>query len=492
MAGAVIDQGSQDREIIVTETSDTILPLVVDLDESLVKASLLGESLVVLLKENPLLLFVLPVWLLKGREFFARQVFRHSSLDPALLPYRTEVLDYLKTERARGRKIILSASDAKLAEQVSDHFRLFDQILASDRSDAYSRRRQGGHLACSLSENGFDYVAGGSPDTTLLFLARKIVLVNPHSRKASLAARDPQIEKVIEDPQASLRDYLRPLRPQHWIKNLLVFVPVFAAHRFREITLLERSSIAFVALCCYASSGYVLNDLLDLAADRKHPHKRLRAFAAGDLPLSYGLMLVPSLMVLGCALGMAISLQLAGMLLAYLVISVTYSLYIKSVTLLDVIVLAGLYTLRIACGSAAVAIWPSNWLLTFSWFFFLSLALLKRYSELVIMQRISGDGARARGYEIGDAELLASKGTASGYVAVFVLALYISSGPAASLYGRHELMWFLCPLLLYWIGHAWLVAHRGKMNDDPVVFATTDLTSRILILLMLVVTVLAL
>ena len=213
--------------------------------------------------------------------------------------------------------------------------------------------------------------------------------------------------------------------------------------------------------------------------------KRLRPFASGRLPLSYALVMIPVLVVLGCVLAVLVSRLLVGMLLLYFALTLTYSLYIKKVVLLDVIVLAGLYTLRIMAGAAAVAIWPSEWLLAFSMFLFLSLALVKRYDELVVMRSVDGDHARARGYEISDAELLASKGTASGYIAVLVLALYITSGAAKALYGRHEFMWFLCPLLLYWVGHIWLVAHRGKMHDDPVVFALRDRTSRILIVLML-------
>jgi 4-hydroxybenzoate polyprenyltransferase len=236
----------------------------------------------------------------------------------------------------------------------------------------------------------------------------------------------------------------------------------------------------------------VINDSFDLPSDRHHPRKRFRSFAAGDLPLSYGLAMSPALVGLGCLIGTLVSPLFLCVLLIYLALSLTYSLHVKKVALLDVIVLAGLYTMRIMAGCAAIAIWPSHWLLAFSTFLFFSLALVKRYGELVIMRTIDGDGARARGYEVSDGELLAAMGIASGYLAVLVLALYISSNTAQALYGRYELIWFLCPLLLYWISHIWLIAHRGRMPDDPVVFAMSDRTSRILGLLMLAVTVLAL
>jgi 4-hydroxybenzoate polyprenyltransferase len=275
------------------------------------------------------------------------------------------------------------------------------------------------------------------------------------------------------------------------LKNLLVFVPLCAAHRVFEVDLLTKALLVFLAFGCFASSGYLLNDLLDLTADRRHPQKRFRPFASGDLPLSYALAMIPALFGLGCILGRLLSPLCLEILLIYFALTVAYSLYLKRIALLDVTLLAGLYTIRIMAGSAAVGIWPSYWLLAFSMFLFLSLALVKRYGELVIMRGIEGKEAKARGYEITDRELLAAMGIATGYLAVLVLALYITSGTAQVLYGRHELMWFLCPVLLYWISHVWLNAHRGRMQDDPLVFATKDPTSRILILLMLAIAILA-
>jgi 4-hydroxybenzoate polyprenyltransferase len=282
------------------------------------------------------------------------------------------------------------------------------------------------------------------------------------------------------------------LRPHHWLKNLLVLVPLLAAHRFEEIPLLGYALLAFVAFCCFASAGYLMNDLLDLPADRRHPSKRYRPFASGDLPPSYALGMIPVLVGFGCLVGALISPVFLGFTLLYFGLNITYSLYVRKIVLLDVILLAGLYTLRVIAGSAAVAIWPSHWLLAFSMFLFFSLALAKRYGELVIMRRIDGDGAKARGYVLGDGELLSAMGIASGYLSVLVLALYISSSTARALYGRYELLWFLCPLMLYWISHIWLIAHRGRMPDDPLVFATGDRVSRILMLLMLAISLLAL
>jgi 4-hydroxybenzoate polyprenyltransferase len=477
---------SEQQSIILAAPPRLLQPLVVDLDGTLVKTDLLVESLLSLLRQAPLCLFALPFWLLKGRAHLKHEIARRAQLDVASLPYRIVLLEHLRVEHGKGRSIVLAtASDGRLTQLVVDHLKLFDSILASDGSTNLSGERKRERLVSQFGERGFDYVGNGSHDVASWSSARKAVVVNPNQGLVRTVAKVTEVQSVFEDRHASFAEYLTALRPQHWLKNLLVFVPVFAAHRFYETELVGRAVLAFAAFSCCASSGYLLNDLLDLSADRHHPSKRLRPFASGQLPLSYGLAMAPVLVVLGLVLAALVSRPLAEVLLVYFALTLTYSLYIKKVVLLDVIVLAGLYTLRIVAGGAAVALWPSDWLLTFSLFLFLSLALVKRYGELVVMRSVDGEYAKARNYEISDAELLASKGTASGYIAVLVLALYIASGEAKAHYGRHEFIWFLCPLLFYWVGYIWLMAHRGRMHDDPLVFALRDRTSRILILLVL-------
>jgi len=477
---------SEQQNTTLPAPSSLLLPLVVDLDGTLVKTDLLLESLFSLLWQAPLCLFALPFWLLKGRAHLKREIARRAWLDVALLPYCTVLLEHLRVEHGKGRSIVLAtASDERLAQQVADHLKLFDSVLASDGSTNLSGERKRERLVSQFGERGFDYAGNGSSDIAVWSSARKAIVVNPKPRLLRNVARVAEVQSVFEDRRANLAEYLNALRPQQWLKNLLVFVPALAAHRFYEPALMEKALLAFPAFCCCASSGYLFNDLFDLSADRHHPRKCLRPFASGRLPLSYALAMGPALGILGCILAALVSRLLVGVLLLYFALTLAYSLYIKKVALLDVIVLAGLYTLRIMAGAIAVAIWPSAWLLAFSMFLFVSLAFVKRYDELVVMRSVDGDHAKARSYEISDAELLASKGTASGYMAVLVLALYISSSAAKALYRRPEFMWLLCPLLLYWIGHMWLVAHRGKMIDDPLVFALRDRTSRILIVLML-------
>lgn len=490
---SVNESSAKHDELLSSEPTETSVPLVVDLDGTLVKTDLLIESIVALLKDQPRYVFALPFWLLKGRAYFKKEIARLISFDASLIPYRSELVEYLKTQRAQGRSVVLAtASDERLAHLVADHLKLFDSVLASDGKINLSGERKRERLVSQFGERGFDYAANGNRDLAVWSSARKAVVVNPNKQFVRTVARVTQVQSVFADRQPGLAEYVKAWRPQQWLKNLLVFVPLFAAHEFFEPGLWGKVLLAFVALCGCASSGYLFNDLLDLSSDRRHPVKRLRPFAAGRLPLSYALVMIPLLVVLAVVLGLSVSRLFVGILLLYYALTLTYTLYIKRIVLLDVLVLASLYTLRIMAGAAAVMIWPSPWLVAFSTFLFISLALVKRYGELVIMRSVEGDHARARGYEISDAELLASKGTASGYAAVLVLALYITSGGAKALYGRHEVIWFLCPLLLYWVGYLWLVAHRGRMHDDPLVFALRDRSSLILILLMLATALLAL
>jgi 4-hydroxybenzoate polyprenyltransferase len=461
-------------------------PLVVDLDGTLIKTDLLLESLCSLLRQEPLALFALPGWLLKGRAHLKREIAQRVQLDPTLLPYRTAVLDYLRAEHDKGRSIVLAtASDERLAGQVADHLKLFEMVLASDDTTNLSGERKRARLVGQFGEKGFDYAGNESRDLAAWSSARKAIVVAANPRLIRAVARVAEFETSFEDRGASLSEYLSALRPQQWLKNVLVFVPLLAAHLFIDPVLLGRTLIAFVAFCCCASSGYLVNDLCDLQADRHHPEKRLRPFASGRLPLAYGLGLAPVLAVCGCGLAWLLSGLSVGILLLYFTVAAAYSLSLKKVVLLDVLILASLYTLRIIEGGEAIAIWPSVWLAAFSMFLFISLALIKRYTELITMRSVDGDHATARGYELSDAELLASKGTASGYAAVVILSLYIASGAVKTLYSTHQVLWFVCPLLLYWIGHLWLVAHRGEMLDDPLVFAMRNRTSLILILLML-------
>jgi 4-hydroxybenzoate polyprenyltransferase len=471
---------------VMSVAAGVLPPLVVDLDGTLIKTDLLLESVCSLLRQQPLALFSLPIWLLKGRANLKQKIAQRVQLDPALLPYRTELLDYLRAEHDKGRSIILAtASDERFARPVADHLKIFDMVLASDGVTNLAAERKRTRLVAQFGEKGFDYVGNEFRDLAVWSSTRKSIVVSPNPRLTQAVVKVSQLETTFAEPGPSVGEYLSALRPQQWLKNILVFVPLFSAHLFAEPVLLVRTIIAFVAFCCCASAGYLVNDLCDLPADRHHPAKRLRPFASGRLPLAYGFAVAPVLTILGCLLAGLLSGFSLAIVVLYFIVAAAYSFSLKKEALLDVFTLASLYTLRIIEGGLAAGVSLSVWLLAFSMFLFLSLAFIKRYAELVIMRRVDGDHAKARSYELSDAELLVSTGTASGYAAVLVLSLYIASGSVKVLYSTHEVLWLVCPLLLYWIGYLWMVAHRGNMYHDPLVFAVRDRTSRILILLML-------
>ena len=320
---------------IVSVPTSLLPPLVVDLDGTLIKTDLLLESVCSLLRQEPLALFALPIWLLKGRAHLKREIAQRVQLDPALLPYRAELLDYLRAEHDKGRSIILAtASDERFATQVADHLTLFDMVLASDGITNLAAERKRARLVAQFGEKGFDYAGDESRDLAVWSSARKAIVVSPNPRLKQAAEKVSQFERAFAEPRASVAEYLRALRPQQWLKNILVFVPLFAAHLFTEPILLVRTIIVFVAFCCCASSGYLVNDLCDLPADRHHPAKRLRPFASGELPLAYGFAMAPVLAVFGCLLAGLLSGLSLGIVLLYFIVAAAYSLFLKKDVLL--------------------------------------------------------------------------------------------------------------------------------------------------------------
>jgi 4-hydroxybenzoate polyprenyltransferase/phosphoserine phosphatase len=407
-------------------------PLVVDLDGTLLRSDLLLESILVLAAKQPISLLRIPLWLLKGKARLKHEIFSRVELHAENLPWRSGLIDYLKELRAEGRCLILATGCANpTARQMADYLNLFDRVYTSDLEVNLIGTHKRDLLVKLFGHKGFDYAAdGGGNDLAVWSAARKAILVNTSAATSRAVAQVAPIDKVFADPARSWSAYLSALRPTHWLKNLLVFVPLIALQGFSDLEMTLRSFLTFLAFCLCASGGYLFNDLIDLEADRHNPQKRLRPFAAGTLPLSFALVASPLLLAAGCLLGSAISVRVFAVLVFYSLMSALYSLSIKKVVLLDVLVLASLYSLRILAGSVATAIWPSPWLLAFSTFFFFSLALVKRYSELAIMRKIDAGQAKARSYELGDAELLAAMGIASGYLSVLVFALYIATEKA--------------------------------------------------------------
>ena len=459
-----------------TPQPETAVPLCVDLDGTLIRTDLLWETLLGLVQRNPATIFQLLFWWTRGRACLKQKLAERVTIDPATLPYHEEFLAWLREQKKSGRKLILAtASDLKAAQPVAAHVGLFDEVLASDGKTNLRSENKLRLLTEKFGERGFDYAGNSSADFAVWRGARQAIVVNARKSVAARAATCTTVGRVFPRESSIFAELLRSLRPHQWVKNLIVFVPVLAAHQLADVVTMQRTAWAFVVFCLCASGVYVLNDLMDLDADRRHPTKRNRPFAAGELPIPAGLALGLGFMLAGLLAAMQLSWQFTGVAAAYLILSTSYSWRIKSIALLDVFFLAGLYTIRLVAGHAATNLEYSSWMLMFSIFIFLSLALVKRYVELYNSQ--DGDPKKplgGRGYAAGDLEIVASLGTGSGYLAALVLALYVDSQKVITLYAHPNWLLILCPLLLYWISHVWLRAHRGQMPGDPVLFAVKD------------------
>ena len=456
-------------------------PLCVDLDGTLITTDLLLESCFALLKLNIFYIFLILFWLLKGKAYLKKKIACRVDLPADLLPYHSDFLDYLKEEHTKGRRLILaSASNEKYVNAIAEHLGIFHNIFSSNATVNLSGNRKLQCLQDFLSDRKFDYAGNAREDLVLWHKADKAVLVNPgRGVKEEVEREKIIINQVFDNRKESIfLGYIRAMRLHQWLKNLLIFVPLLMAHRFTDPTLLGRAVIAFLAFCMCASSVYVLNDLLDLPDDRKHPSKQNRPFAAGTLSIVHGVILIP--MLLGIAFGLAALLRIEFfyMLLSYYIITLAYSLRLKRAALIDVIVLAGLYTIRIIAGGVAVTVENSFWLLVFSMFTFLSLALAKRYTELLPLQ--NRNNSFNRGYNTTDTETLFQFGCCSAYMAVLILALYINSEAVRNLYAHPKIIWLLCPLLLYMMTRIWLLARRNELHEDPVVFMIQDRRSQLL------------
>lgn len=450
-------------------------PLCVDLDGTLIKTDALLEGLCALLKQNVWLLFLLPLWLLRGRAHFKREVARRVSLDPRRLPYNEAFLDYLKEQRAQGRTLVLAtASDALLAQRIAAHLGLFDEVIASDGKHNLKGRQKLRALEARFGAQGFDYAGNDRADLRIWPHARHALVVNARAPLMEAALRVAQVAQVFPDERRNRgRILLRAIRAHQWVKNVLVFIPLLTAHQL-SASALGQAVLAFVAFSLCASSVYLLNDLADLDADRAHPTKRRRPLASGELPLPTAFALVPLLLLASVGVALWLPPMFLVVLACYFGLTVAYSLYLKQIALLDVLVLAILYTTRILAGSVAFGMAISPWLLAFSVFIFLSLAFVKRYSELRLLRSLAKTSAKGRGYFAGDLEQLGNLGAASGYISVLVLALYLNSEEVTTLYRWPELLWLALPPLLYWMSRVWLLAHRGQIDQDPVVFALHD------------------
>jgi 4-hydroxybenzoate polyprenyltransferase len=459
---------------MATITIERSIPLCVDLDGTLIAADLLWESIFALIRARPMEAALIPIWQLKGRANLKAKVGARVALDARLLPYRAEVLDYLRAERARGRWLVLAtAADRRFAEAVAEHLDVFDEVIASDGERNLKGREKLAALQQRFSAVGFDYLGDSRADLPIWEAANKALIVRTDRSIERRAAAVCSPSRVFDGARGGPKALIKALRPHQWAKNVLVFVALVAAHQVLQLGPLLKCGLAFLAFSFSASAVYILNDLLDLESDRRHPRKRRRPFASGAASIPSGVGLIVALLGAAAAASAFLPPTFIGLLSLYLVLTTAYSIHLKRKLMVDVLCLAGLYTLRIVAGGAAASIAISPWLMAFSMFFFLSLAFAKRYTELTAAED-SCEKIPGRGYWPMDLELIRSVGPTSGYLCVLVLCLYLNSPDVRIHYSRPEILWLACPILLYWISRIWFLAYRRQLDDDPVAFALRD------------------
>lgn len=464
-------------------TSSSARPLCVDLDGTLVATDTLWESIFLLLRTNPLYCFMLPWWLLFGKTYLKQQIAKRVQLAVATLPYRESVLLFLHQQREAGRTLVLiTAAHETIAKAVANHLKIFDKVIGTSATLNLKGAAKVTWLDQQFGKGNYDYMGDSITDLPIFRAAHTGYLVAPSRR---LQQRFPCPEsQIFPAPRRSWKIVLKVLRPHQWAKNVLIFTPLILSQQFLDMHKWIDTTLGFFCFGLVASAGYVINDLLDLSADRTHTSKKNRPFAAGTVPISYGLPIFFGLLSISATVSMIfINMTFTAMLLFYLIITLSYSFYLKRKMIVDILVLAGLYTHRIIAGGVAITVTPSGWLLAFSMFFFISLAFLKRYIELLelndLHQLYGGEHrtVKNRNYWVDDLEMISSMGPTSGYLAVLVYALYINTMVIKGLYASPHLLWLICPLLLYWITRVWFLAKRRLMVDDPVQFALDDRVS---------------
>lgn len=455
-------------------TAVSCRPLYVDLDQTLIAADVSLENWLSFAKQGIGPVLLLCWWLLRGRAFAKAMVARRVRINPATLPYREEVVEIVRSARADGRRVILaSGSHHRHVVHVARHLGLFDRAVGTKGRQNLKGRAK---LAWIARDAGgpFDYIGDSRADRPIWSSACEGLTLGHDPRQAHVAS-------VHRRRVPRWRALLKAMRPHQWAKNALVCVPLATSGLWSEPLAILQSGLAVLLFSVTASGVYLINDILDIEADRAHRVKCRRPIASGALPIPIAISMGGALFTLPIVIaGLTLGGAFTAVLGTYLVLTTAYSLRLKQVMSLDVIVLACLYTIRIFAGSVAVSAPVSSWLLTFAIFFFLSLAYLKRYTELASNNQAPDRLVKGRGYVGGDIEVVMMSGIASGIVSILVLALFIKSASPTFRSGTPDLLWGLCLVLLYWLNRIWMMARRGQVSGDPIAFAITDRRSIVL------------
>lgn len=457
-------------------------PLCIDCDGTLIATDLLYEAFFLMLKQYPIGLFLLPIWLLKGKAYLKQRLSEKITFNWETLPYRNEIITLIKEEKSNHRQIVLAtASPITWAQGIANHLNCFDKVLATSETSNLSGSNKAEKLVELYGEGGFDYAGDNRVDLKVWQHAAGAIVIAKNNRLTKKITTP--VLQTIKPEHSNFITYIKALRVHQWLKNTLVIVPLLAAHEMTDFERLLQAAYAFIAFSLCASSVYVLNDLLDLESDRVHIRKRKRPFAACLIPIWQGMLMIPSLLLVAFIIACQLPKEFVIVLIAYFIMTLAYSIKLKQQVIVDVMLLAGLYTMRIIAGAAATEIKPSFWLLAFSMFIFLSLAMVKRYSELLITLQANKNEPAGRGYTVDDLPVLMAIGVSAGLGSVLIFALYINSPDTNQMYQHTIWLWLVPPILLYWVSRMWMKAHRGQVDDDPVVFAAKDWQSIFVLIL---------
>jgi 4-hydroxybenzoate polyprenyltransferase len=460
---------------IDSQTDD--FPICVDLDRTIVRVGTLAEGVLALMRSRPLHSWKIILWSFGGRASLRQRLADHAPLDVRWLPYDNSLLETLRQERAVGRRIVMAtAANRSVAESVAQHLGLFDEVLASNGTTDLKREIKRDAILARFPVGGFDYIGSDFADLPSLKSSRRRFVVNPSAalRRAIKHGQVEDVEVLERQGSSLLGSITAALRVHQWVKNLILLLPLALAHQIADPKRFFAVILGMLAFSLISSTSYIINDLLDVEVDRRHPAKRERPFACGALSLAHGLTLASV-----CLVGAVITASFLGsnflrLLIIYLAVAVGYSISFKRVVLFDVFILASMYTLRVLAGGAAASVEVSQWMLAFSMFFFLGLAFVKRYSELRRLSSSDEQETPGRGYKPSDGEQIRTLGVSSGFMAVLVLALYLNGPAVVKLYAQPNFLWLSCVFLTYWTCRVWLLAYRGQIHEDPLLFAMHD------------------
>ena len=465
--------------------SDTVdVPLCVNCERALLKTDVYYEAIFHLIKKNILYALALPVWLLRGKSALIQRVSKAVRITWSSVPFCQSTLERMRAAQADHRRVLLFTSMPKIwAQDLAADLGTAEVLFIDGDTCNASVENIGLHLAGLFGTQGFDYIGDGRRDLPICKLARRVLIVSSTRAGIAWAKENASVESVIPRDRADPITFIKMIRVHQWVKNCLIWVPLLAAHRLGSLREIGIGAIAFVAFSFCASSVYILNDLLDLESDRQHVRKRNRPIASGKIAVSHALLIGLVMFLVSVYLAFQISALFALTLGIYFAMTLAYSVRLKRQVIVDVMLLAALYTIRVIAGAVATIVVPSFWLLALSMFLFLSLAVVKRYSEMLVTLSQDKQYAAGRGYSVADMPVLLSLGVSAGIAAIVVLALYINDSTTTKLYPTTILLWPVPPLILYWVSRVWMKAHRGEMHDDPVVFAMRDWQSLVTLVL---------